>query len=575
VGELRARRGDTTTVEVKAAAGGIPELAETLCAFANMPEGGTIILGLDEGAGFRPTGLSNVAELEAGVAAQARTSVVPPVRCDFHTFRVDGASVLVVDVEGLPLQDRPARHAGQAYLRQSDGDYVMSAQEIAQVELLKTQAVRPTNPDRQPVPGSTTDDLDPELLRTFIASARENSRRLRVAADDELLRFTGVVSPDGALTLAGLYALGRYPQAFSPSLSITAAVPLPPGVGPRTRDLAHLDGPLPDLLEQAMEWIRRNTRTSMGYDERGHGIDLTELPMRAIREIVANALVHRNLDSITHSKRVEVRLYDDKVVITSPGGLWGVSERQLGRPGGKSAVNPLLYDLCKLVRLPDGSRVIEGEGGGLREAMQALHSAGLRAPTFVDSGVQFTVLVWRHTLLSDGDLAWLGDIAPDAPLSSEQRAILASMRHGDAWTNGRVRAEFAPIDSVEARRMLQHLVDLGLARATGARGATTYTLAKRLSQGKRDVPRVRAVAEPIPAATSAPPVDELALASLTRHAETLWAQLDRPRSLHQLMERTGLKESQVRFALAKLMKGGAVDMLGAQGLKGTRYARRS
>ena len=32
VGELRGRRGDTTTVEVKAAAGGYPDLADTLCA---------------------------------------------------------------------------------------------------------------------------------------------------------------------------------------------------------------------------------------------------------------------------------------------------------------------------------------------------------------------------------------------------------------------------------------------------------------------------------------------------------------------------------------------------------------
>lgn len=50
-----------------------------------------------------------------------------------------------------------------------------------------------------------------------------------------------------------------------------------------------------------MAWVVRNTRTAMGYDDRGHGVDRTELPMRAIREIVANALVHRNLDAITDS----------------------------------------------------------------------------------------------------------------------------------------------------------------------------------------------------------------------------------------------------------------------------------
>lgn len=570
--ELRSRRGDTTTVEVKAAAGGCPDLGETLCAFANMPEGGTIILGLDESAGFRPVGLSNLAELERGVAAQARTGVAPPVRCDFQTFQVDGAPVLVVDVEGLPLHDRPARHGGQSFLRQSDGDYVMSQQELAQLELLKTQAVRPTNPDRQPVPETSLGDLDPDLVRAFIASARDASRRLREASDEELLQLTGVVTASGELTLAGVYALGRYPQAFSPSLSITAAVPQPPGSGVRTRDLQHLDGPLPELLDRAMDWVRRNTRTSIGYDERGHGVDLTELPMRAVREIVANALVHRNLDGITNSKRVEIRLYDDKLVITSPGGLWGVSGRQLGRPGGKSAVNPLLYDLCTLVRMVDGSRVIEGEGGGIREALQALLAAGLRPPTFVDSGVQFTVLVWRHTLLSDSDLDWLGKVAPGAGLSSEQRAILAGMRHGQTWTNSSVRAEFGPVDSVEARRMLQQLVDLDLARASGVRGNTTYALARRLSASKvHEAPKVHEILDAVPEPAAPARGQRTPFGTLTKHGDVLGELLRRPRTIKELMQLTGLKESQVRYALRRLIDAGVVAMQGAQGLQDTRY----
>ncbi|MDR0990433.1 MAG: ATP-binding protein, partial [Propionibacteriaceae bacterium] len=80
---LRERGGDSTLIEVKSAAGVVPQLAETLCAFGNMPEGGTIIFGVDEKQGFAVTGVSDVAHLEAGVAAQARTSVTPPVHIDF------------------------------------------------------------------------------------------------------------------------------------------------------------------------------------------------------------------------------------------------------------------------------------------------------------------------------------------------------------------------------------------------------------------------------------------------------------------------------------------------------------
>lgn len=582
IADLKRRQGDTADVEVKAAAGGCPTLGPTICAFANMPEGGTILLGLDEATGFTPVGLTDIAGLEQAVASQARTSVNPPVRCEFQTFQVSGKPVLVATIEALPLHQRPARHGGHAYLRQSDGDYVMSEQEIAQLELLKTQSVRPTQPDRQPVPGTSMEDLDADLVAHFVAAVRRTSRRYATASDEAILKFTGVTSRTQELTLAGLYALGISPQSISPSLSVTAAVQLPAGSGARTRDLVHLVGPIPDLLEDTMDWVIRNTRTTIGYDSRGHGVNVTEIPMRAVREIVANALVHRNLDAITDSKRVEIRLLDDKLVISSPGGLWGVSESQLGRPGAKSAVNPVLYDICKYVRMPDGSRVIEGEGGGIREALEALRAAGLRAPRFIDSGVKFTVIISRHTLMSQDDLTWLSAVTGDLELTSEQRAALVSMRHREVWTNARARQEFAPMDSVTARRLLQQLVDTALIEMHGERGNATYTIAPRYRP--RSEPSAVVVEELPPNQPTLLTSQESASPSgdaprrpsrkrPSKNGAALLEALSRPRSLNELIATTGLSEGQVRYALARLLTSGAVIMHGSQGVRNTTYSR--
>lgn len=396
VAAFRQRRGDTAAVEVKSAAGGTPRLVETLCAFANMPDGGTIVLGLDERRGFKPVALSGVAELEAGIASQARGEVSPPPLLSFSTNTFEGGQVVVVGVAGLPLHDRPAVAGGKAYLRQSDGDYVMSDQEIGQIELLKTQAKHPTHPDRQPVPGMTAADLDAELLAAYLFNVRQSSRRYRSLDDQKVLHYTNVTASDGTVTLAGLYAMGIAPQVASPSLGVTAAVRLGSGADERVQDLVHLSGPIPDLLEEAMNWVRRNARSAMGYDAAGNGVDRDEFPMRAVRELVANALVHRNLDPITDSKRVEIRLVDDRLVIASPGGLWGVSESQLGTPEGKSAVNPVLYEICKHVRMPDGSRVIEGEGGGIREANEALGNAGFEPVHFRDQTIRMTAIIERN-----------------------------------------------------------------------------------------------------------------------------------------------------------------------------------
>lgn len=559
IADLRRRRGDTTTVEAKAAALGCPELAPTLCAFANMPDGGLILLGLDEGDSFAAIGLDDIATLEQGVASQARTGVIPPVTCEFTTHRVDGADVLACKVAGLPLEDRPARTGGRAYLRQSDGDYPMSEQEIVQIELLKSQSFRRTHPDRQPVPGTSEADLDPDLLAQFVTTVKSSSPRNASASDDEVLRRTGILTADGEVTVAGLYALGTYPQQFLPSLSITAAVQLPSGEGPRTRDLVHLDGPLPELLDAAMNWVRRNTRTTMGYDDRGHGIDTTELPMIAVREIVANALVHRNLDPVTDTKRVELRLLDDQLVITSPGGLWGVSEQQLGQPGGKSAVNPVLYDACTHIRMRDGNRLIEGEGGGIREALLRIRSAGLRPPRFIDAGVRFTAIISRHTLLDDTDLRWLSELSVAVGLSSEQRAILVEMRNGVEWTNAQVRELFAPMDSVEARRLLQDLVDRGLAVMTGTRGTASYSLARTLVSEDRG-------------STVASETDRGESSTVEKRQADILEALSSPKTFRELTGALSGSEKQIRYALRMLRDAGLVHFDGTRGSRTGTYS---
>ena len=385
---LRDRGGDSTLIEVKRASGGVPSLAETLCAFGNMPDGGTIILGVDETMGFTVTGVSDVAELEAGIAAQARTSVRPPVQVDFDVVNTEDKFILIAMVAPLPLVDKPCRAHGKAFLRQADGDYAMSEQEVAQLVAMQD---RPRY-DAIAVAGSSVADLDADLGRDFLLEIRSSSRRLADRTDSDILKLRGVTS-DTNLTVAGLYALGSYPQRFAPSLSITAATG--PGGRQRMTDLAHLDGPIPDLLEDCIAWVARNLRTGVAYLPDGHAIDQPEIPLVAVRELVANALVHRDLSPRTQSKRVEVRLFQDRLVITSPGGLWGVSKESLGAPGGKSAVNEFLYDICRSLKTSSGHRVIEGEGGGIREAIEALDDRGLPRPTFINTGVSFTAIIYR------------------------------------------------------------------------------------------------------------------------------------------------------------------------------------
>lgn len=574
--ELRLHGKDFEDVEVKLGAGGVPDLGRTLSAFGNMPNGGTIVVGLDENDGFAPVGVHDPGLIEQGIAATARQAVVPPVQASFGEAVIDGATLVIASVAPLPSHQRPCRFQGQAWLRQSDGDYQMSELEVQQILAMRE---RPRY-DALPVGGTTVADLDQTLTAAYITAVRATSRRLINEPDDVVLRRKSVIAPDGLrLTIAGLYALGQYPQQFLPNLSITAAVQLDPRSGQRTRDLVHLDGPLPELLDSAVDWVQRNTLTTTRFGSDGHGRDEPELPMVAVRELIANALVHRDLGPHTQTQRVEIRLKANDLVISNPGGLYGVSLEQLGTDSGKSAVNEFLYDICKFTRTPSGNRVIEGEGGGIREVQRALRAANMRPPRFIDAGVRFTVIVPRHSLLSPADIAWLAEHDPVSSLTSVQQQIVSSMRHGQAWTNALVREEFAPVDSRDATSALQGLVNMGFAIARGERGQTEYVVdpEHRAESAIREPdvivrpPGSRVTGEQDPLPTD-PEAAEPSPPAVTSNAAAILGVLEAgPATSAQIVQATGLSRRQVGYALTKLRETGTVTIAGGQGKPGTTY----
>lgn len=399
--ELAVRRGDSTTYEVKRARGGLPQsLGSTVCAFANMPTGGVLILGVDERDGFAVTGVSDPAKIEAGVVDVARNAVTPPPRVTTSTVIMDGRPVVVAEVSPLRAVDKPAEYEGRAYLRQADGDHVMHEHELRMLEVDKLHATEAVAYDMEAVPGLTVDDLVPDLIASYVARVRAVDRRMRERNDAEILRRTGVVTAQGAPTVAGLYAMGDYPQGVFPALTVTAAVQVSRETGERNRALSDFTGPIPVLLDDLMDWVSQNVPTTRRYRDDGHMVEEPVLPLRAVRELLANALVHRDLgpNTLGTGQAIQVRLTSSALMIQSPGGLRGVSLQQLlSDDHAQAAVNQRLYSMCKKLTTDDGASVIEGEGGGIREVLAAAQALSLPRPHFVNAGVQFKALLHLPT----------------------------------------------------------------------------------------------------------------------------------------------------------------------------------
>ena len=435
---LELRGGDTTSIEAKTFSEYSPEqLGPTLSAFANKPGGGTILLGVSERDGISVVGVDDVDDLLKRAANQARNGFRPPIRVDVRAIDLDGKTIGVVNVEGADVNEKPVRWLKdkKAYLRQYDGDYQMSPSEE---QMLVLRHHRP-NADAQAVPGSSLRDLDPNLVTRYLSSVRETTPRLVNDSDEAVLFFTGVVADRESeeLSVAGLYALGEYPQRLLPHLTLTAAVE---GSGDvRAVNRRDFTGSLPVILDDVLDWVRGNVESRQLVTRDGDGLTDYAVPLLAAREVVANALVHRDLSEASRGKGIDLRITRDGFRLTNPGGLWGITVDRLGF-GDHPAVNERLYQICRNVEGRSG-RVIEAMDTGIREVRRSLREAGMAEPRFYDNGVSFTVRFPNSALIPDGDLAWIGSLGLEqvASLNLRQKEALVDMRHGRTWSNREYR----------------------------------------------------------------------------------------------------------------------------------------
>ncbi|MFC4127348.1 AlbA family DNA-binding domain-containing protein [Nocardia rhizosphaerae] len=142
----------------------------------------------------------------------AHRRITPPVRITIEDATVDESPVIVVRVHEYDRSAKPCRvsASGTAYLRDYDGDFAMS--ELEEQAFLASR--RPPLFDRASVVGATRADLDGDLVREFLRSVRDRDPHGlgRFTEDDELLLRAGVVDSEGVPTVAGILAMGLYPQ---------------------------------------------------------------------------------------------------------------------------------------------------------------------------------------------------------------------------------------------------------------------------------------------------------------------------------------------------------------------------
>jgi ATP-dependent DNA helicase RecG len=388
---VQTRRCETQTIEVKAAHRGCPsKLYDTLSAFSNQDDGGVILFGLDERAGFETVGVYDPQDLQHRVAEQCK-QMQPAVRPLFTVCDAGGKTVVSAEIPGVDVTERPVYYRGVgrikgSFVRVGEADEAMSDYEIYSFDAYR----RRVRDDLRPAEPADLSQLDDELLSQYLAALRKNKKNTAKLSDDETLRLMGVMR-DGTPTLAGALCFSRYPQAAFPQLCVTAVVV--PGLrmgntgpsGERFTANSRVEGTIGQMLEDALLFVERNMRVKTIVDENGKRADKTEYPVAAVREAVLNALMHRDYSIHTEGAPVRILMFNDRLEIRNEGGLYGrLTIDGLGKVHADTR-NQTLANILEVMK------IAENRYSGIPTIREEMARYGLPEPVFENRRGNFVV----------------------------------------------------------------------------------------------------------------------------------------------------------------------------------------
>lgn len=385
---------ETQNIELKVATKGCPtRLFDTLSSFSNQDEGGVIIFGVDESDDYAIKGVYNPQDLQKKVTEQCK-QMEPSVRALFTVCEINDKTIVSAEIPGVDISKRPVFYKGVgrikgSYVRVGESDEPMSEYEIYSYEAFRNR----TRDDIRVVEGASLKLINKERMNQYLEAVRNERKNLYDnVSESEILEFMGIAK-DNALTLAGLMTFSMYPQAYFPQLCITA-VSLPGTEqgeigddGERFIDNKRITGAISDMLEEAVEFVRTNSRTKTIIDDNGHRVDKPEYPIKAVREAILNALVHRDYSVHTENVPIRIEMYRDRMEIINSGGLYGkISIDALGKVRPETR-NAALANMLELLN------ITENRYSGIPTMRKEFANAGLPAPIFSVVHGEFKVVM--------------------------------------------------------------------------------------------------------------------------------------------------------------------------------------
>jgi ATP-dependent DNA helicase RecG len=363
------------------------KFGEAICAFANDLSNHNLPAYLIVGAYDDGTKAGmTITEQNLQTLLDFRTDgrIVPPPSMIVTKFEYPDGELAVVEVQPHFLP--PVRFKGKLCVRAGIRKGI--ANEAEERILTEKRSAFARTFDVLPCKGSTLDDISIELFKLrYLPSAidaatlAENGRELK----SQLASLKFYDLKEDCVTYAGILMFGTNPRFFIPG-AFVQYVRFKGEDESSDFDFEHrFDGDLSTQLGQMDEFIKANI-VKLVLPELGDEY-VSSYPLRAIKELLFNAIIHRDYQSNAPIKFYE---FSDRIEISNAGGLYGKA-RPENFPNENDYRNPAISEAVKNLGFVNGFNI------GVKAAISALNKNGSPSPIFIkDQPTSFLVKIFKR-----------------------------------------------------------------------------------------------------------------------------------------------------------------------------------
>lgn len=329
---------------------------KSVSAFAN-GVGGVLIFGIEDQTD-KVVGLPDAKGDSEKISRflRDRMDPIPPFRLRFKS--IAGKQLILLEVSAGP--EPPYFYVGKnertAYHRVGNESVICDAAKIRELSLKGSGKTFDSLPSGY--------DFARMAFTKLISSYYQGTHKDLMETD--YISF-GIVDSNGNLTNAGALLADNCPIYHSRVFctrwnGLTKASGLQDAV-----DDAEYSGSLVSLLQESEAFVKRNSHKGW-FKEPDRRVELPDYPERSVTEGIVNALIHR--DYMIIGSEVHIDMYDDRLEIYSPGGMYDgipVQERDILTVPSRRR-NPIIADVFSRLGF------MERRGSGFKKIIQDYQS---------------------------------------------------------------------------------------------------------------------------------------------------------------------------------------------------------